>query len=131
MILFLASDQRWYIGPLGEKNVRSEETEGTLIPLIDWQKSDDLRQWENLKFRKDPNSQYNPYFDFTLKITLNHGNKFYYLEVTEFNIFSYEVKNRGRSVISHSLTELIKVHQMRVYDDLLELDIEENEVSLR
>ena len=61
-------------------------------------------------------------------ITVTHH---HCLEVTEFNIFLCEVKNRGRSVISHSLTELIKVHQMRVYDEMLELDIEENEVSLR
>ena len=111
--------------------MRSKETNKTLIPLINWQKSDDLGQWEDLKFRINPNDKDNPYFQFTLNITLNHGNTLCLSRNEELNIFSFEDKNRGRSVISYSLTKLIKVHQMRVYDELLELDIEENEVSLR
>ena len=50
----------WYIGLLGEKKVRSKDTNLTVIPLIQWEHFNN-GQWTDLKDLKD------------LHLTINHG----------------------------------------------------------
>ena len=66
-------DSYWYIGRLGERRVRSKETGKTLVPLINWQKRKEGR-WEDLKRKDGGDPYYDTHFQFTLNITLSHGN---------------------------------------------------------
>ena len=60
----------WYIGLMGERKVRSKDTDLTVIPLIQWQHLSSGQTWTDLKVvNTDPNIQHT----FTLNLTINQG----------------------------------------------------------
>ena len=107
--------------------MRSKSTDLTLIPLIQWQVQQDDGQWRDLKAPKDRwfRESFNT---FTLNITIEHG-------ITVKKVCSSD-KCLGLSIIAGKMElvnakKMIEFQNMRVYDELLELDIVENEKSLR
>ena len=123
-------DSYWYIGRLGERRVRSKETGGTLVPLINWQKRKEGR-WEDLKRKDGGDPYYDTHFQFTLNITLLHGIILYCTVLYCTVLYSTDPAYSRGDMTKPELTKLIETNRMRVYDEMLELDIEENDVSLR
>jgi len=101
-------DSHWYIG-FPEKRLRSKASDLSLVPLIDWEYLQDDGQWRDLK---EVNTDQNILHTFTLNLTINH----------DFV---------GDNVQLTNTKKMIQTQQMRTYDELRELDIEETPESLR
>ena len=121
----------WYIGLLGEKKVRSKDTNLTVIPLIQWEQLNN-GQWTDLKVvNTDPNIQHT----FTLNLTINHGKMMIQLQQpSELNKLYSNNTDMGAdngTVSNTTVVKMIETQQMRTYDELRELDVEETPESLR
>merc|ERR1711988_734126 len=104
----------WYIGLPTERRVRSKGTDLTLIPLIQWEVQQAINgTWRELKAPKDPWDPFS-FPKFTLNIAIGTG-----LTPTD------------DGVKLETVEKIIEMDRMRNYDSLKELDIEENEESLR
>ena len=100
----------WYIGHLTERRVRSNSSSGQLvIPFIGWELQQDDGKWRELR---DQNSRQ----IFTLNITIQH---------------KQDEPLRDDKMKTSDVLKMMDVKRMRTYDQLKELDIEENEESLR
>ena len=96
----------------------------TMVPLIQWQFQQDDGQWRILKAPKDP---YSPE-PFTLNITIEDGKS----ETRVPRLDKYlGPQTNGPRVELKTVEMETRIKQMQVYDQLRELDIEENEKSLR
>ena len=105
--------------------MRSKATDLTMVPLIQWQVQQDDGQWRELKAQKDPSYPFNT---FTLNITIEDGKS----EMREHRLDKYlGPQTNGRRVELKTVEMESGIKQMQVYDQLRELDIEENEKSLR
>ena len=117
----------WYIGLRSERRVRSKATDWTMVPLIQWQFQQDDGQWRELKAPNDPWFP-EPFNIFTLNITIEDGKS----EIRVHRLDTYlGPQTNGQRVELKTVEMETRIKQMQVYDHLLELDIEENEKSLR
>ena len=117
----------WYIGGLTERRVRSNSSSGQLvIPFIGWELQQDDGQWRELR---DQNSRQ----IFTLNITIQHGEwrEGQTVCYKEQNYFKQDEPLRDDKMKTSDVLKMMDVKRMRTYDQLKELDIEENEESLR
>ena len=117
-------DSHWYIG-FPEKRLRSKASDLSLVPLIDWEYLQDDGEWRDLK---EVNTDQNILHTFTLNLTINHGQRKYKYDSSELNIMTDDA---GDHVQLTNITKMIETQQMRTYDELRELDIEESPESLR
>ena len=117
----------WYIGLRSERRVRSKATNKTMVPLIQWQFQQDDGQWRELKALKDTVYP-EPFNTFTLNITIEDGKS----EMRVHRLDKYlGPQTNGQRVELKTVEMETRIKQMQVYDQLRELDIEENEKSLR
>ena len=99
--------------------MRSKATDWTMVPLIQWQVQQDDGQWRELKA---------PFNTFTLNITIEDGKS----EMRVHRLDKYlGPQTNGRRVELKTVEMESGIKQMQEYDQLRELDIEENEKSLR
>ena len=120
----------WYIGPMTERRVRSKGTNLALIPLIHWEVQDNGGNWSELKVPKDLwNTKYFDLSIFTLNVTIEHGKKKQKV-VYSSDKYSGSPVNDGRMELEN-VKKIARINQMRVYDELLKLEIVENKESLR
>ena len=99
----------------------------TMVPLIQWQFQQDDGQWRELKAPKDPRFP-EPFNTFTLNITIEDGKS----EMRVHRLDKYlGPQTNGQRVELKTVEMETRIKQMQVYDQLRELDIEENEKSLR
>ena len=102
-------------------------TDMTLIPLIKWEVQQDDGQWRELKAQKDPRFP-EPFNTFILNITIEDGKS----EMMVHRLDKYlGPQTNGQRVELKTVEMETRIKQMQVYDQLRELDIEENEKSLR
>ena len=110
--------------------MRSKATDLTLIPLIQWEVQQANGNWRELKVPKDPyNTKYFDLSIFTLNVTIEHGKesrRFVYSS----DKYSGSPVNDGRMELEN-VEKIARFNQMRVYDELLKLEIVENKESLR
>ena len=99
----------------------------TMVPLIQWQFQQANGTWKELKALKDTVYP-EPFNTFTLNITIEDGK-------SEMGIHSLDKylgpQTNGQRVELKTVEMETRIKQMQVYDQLRELDIEENEKSLR
>ena len=99
----------------------------TMVPLIQWQFQQANGQWRDLKAPKDrwfPE----PFNTFTLNITIEDGKS----EMRVHRLDKYlGPQTNGQRVELKTVKREMGIKQMLAYDKLRELDIEENEKSLR
>ena len=107
--MLLLLDSHWYIG-FPEKKLRSKASDLTLVPLIDWEYQQDDGEWRDLK---EVSPDHNIQHTFTLNLTII---------LTDFD---------GENVKLTDTKKMMETQQMRTYDELRELDIEETRESLR
>ena len=88
-----------------------------MIPFIGWELQQDDGQWRELR---DQNSRQ----IFTLNITIQHDYK-------EQNHIKQDEPLRVDKMKTSDVLKMMDVKRMRTYYLLMELDIEENEESLR
>ena len=102
-------------------------TDLTMVPVIQWQVQQNDGQWRELKAPKNPLYP-EPFNTFTLNITIEDGKS----EMRVLRLDKYlGPQTNGRRVELKTVEMETRIKQMQVYDQLRELDIEENEKSLR
>ena len=101
----------------------------TMVPLIQWQFQQNDGQWRELKAPKDPRDPYS-FQIFTLNITIGTGNNKEKKFNNSYDNYSGLTPTDDR-VKLETVEKIIDVKRMRSYDLLQELDIEENDESLR
>ena len=107
--------------------MRSKATDMTMVPLIQWQHQQWGGEWRELKAPKDPRFP-EPFNAFTLNITIEDGKS----EMRVHRLDKYlGPQTNGQRVELKTVEMETRIKHMQVYDQLLELDIEENEKSLR
>ena len=109
--------------------MRSKATDLTQIPLIQWEVQQDNGNWRELKIPKDDYDDYS-FPVFTLNITIGTGNNKEKKFNRPYDYYSGLTPTDDR-VKLETVEKIIDVKRMRSYDLLQELDIEENEESLR
>ena len=109
--------------------MRSKATDMTLIPLIQWEVQQANGTWRELRATKDPRDPHS-FPIFTLNITIGTGNNKEKKLNSSYNYYSGLTPTDDR-VKLETVKKITDVKRMRSYDLLQELDIEENEESLR